>query len=523
MKKLILLINLIILSFAAALAQTDTIYIKGKVTDSTGAVANKSVYIKIEASGNPFTFNSTVLTDGNGEYADKIEVPSPSEGGIEVSILNCKGEKRLERHYYAVSADADSNRFHINFNSCPSYKDGGCYASFSQKLIGERTVEFKIHIPDCKEIDLMLYFGDGSAQGMYGPAWPAYGDHIIWHKYPAKGFYNACLELKTDNGCDLYDCDTVNVAMEPGKYLIQGELEIDTSAYVGGIVADVYLIVYDPVQGTLTAVDTLNFAHFWGPPHVYSFGYVPEGQYLVKAALKPSPWYNYNMPTYYGDKLYWHEATQINLNSDRNDIDIHFIKGNNPGGPGFVGGYVSEGANRTSGPGDPLEGLSVLLTNLSGEPVAHACTDVNGAFTFESLALGTYNVTVEIPGKPSETYQAALTDAHLSDNAASFLVNSTNIILGTTGIEQELAYKIRKLYPNPASSELNLDLDMFKSQDVRVQIYDLPGSIMTDETYTLLKGVQSLSLDIDNLERGMYLLKLSTEKGILTSKFIKEN
>ena len=57
------------------------------------------------------------------------------------------------------------------------------------------------------------------------------------------------------------------------------------------------------------------------------------------------------------------------------------IHGDNPGGPGFIGGLISEGANFTgsddsrSGDGDPLENVTMLLLDENDNPVAHTVTE----------------------------------------------------------------------------------------------------------------------------------------------------
>jgi hypothetical protein len=91
------------------------------------------------------------------------------------------------------------------------------------------------------------------------------------------------------------------------------------------------------MAGTLTAVDSSDF----GPTSYvgeYFFGDVDPGTYLIKAALLPgSAGYEDNMPTYYGNVLYWDEASLATAPNNTFYI-ISLQQGINPGGPGFIGG-----------------------------------------------------------------------------------------------------------------------------------------------------------------------------------------
>ena len=161
-----------------------------------------------------------------------------------------------------------------------------------------------------------------------------------------------------------------------------------------------YLIQYDPVEESLTAVDEVPFAQGY-----FHFDDVEAGEYLVQAALGPNAiGYDENMPTYFDHVLWWDEATTLNVAANTSyTIQINMVEGNNPGGPGFIGGLVSEGANFTGGAdhrgdGDPLENITMLLLDENDNPISHTVTNENGEYEFDNLAWGTYKVFIEIAG-----------------------------------------------------------------------------------------------------------------------------
>ena len=136
------------------------------------------------------------------------------------------------------------------------------------------------------------------------------------------------------------------------------------------------MIEYDTIDGgTLTLVDTTSIGNSPAGGISYFFDNVPAGSYLVKAALSEnSIGYENYLPTYHGDVLFWDDATYVDVPYDFFSADIHLIPGENPGGPGFIGGLVIEGANFTGfadtrdGEGDPIANVQVIFCLLYTSP-----------------------------------------------------------------------------------------------------------------------------------------------------------
>ncbi|MBE9485217.1 MAG: T9SS type A sorting domain-containing protein, partial [Bacteroidetes bacterium] len=64
-----------------------------------------------------------------------------------------------------------------------------------------------------------------------------------------------------------------------------------------------------------------------------------------------------------------------------------------------------------------------------------------------------------------------------------------------------------KIYPNPSSTMLNLELQHLNSPAL-VSIYDLQGRVMA--TNNIPPGTGTLQMDVSGLPAGIYLLVLST-------------
>jgi Secretion system C-terminal sorting domain/Sortilin, neurotensin receptor 3, len=71
-----------------------------------------------------------------------------------------------------------------------------------------------------------------------------------------------------------------------------------------------------------------------------------------------------------------------------------------------------------------------------------------------------------------------------------------------------------KIYPNPASSEVNIKWN--KSEDVSVRIYNTLGKLMYyGKSVNLMNGV---NIDVSSFDSGMYFVKLNSTKGEITKK-----
>ncbi|KAA5533617.1 T9SS type A sorting domain-containing protein [Taibaiella lutea] len=73
------------------------------------------------------------------------------------------------------------------------------------------------------------------------------------------------------------------------------------------------------------------------------------------------------------------------------------------------------------------------------------------------------------------------------------------------------------LFPNPATDVLQLETKDLKVNNVTIT--DISGRIVVKKT---VAPAGEIKLDIATLPRGMYFLKMDTDKGVASSKFIKQ-
>ncbi len=328
-----------------------------------------------------------------------------------------------------------------------------------------------------------------------------------------------CVTITDANGCQSSAC-TVLAPVE--NYQVQGYVYLADSIAGEQLQGDVFLIQYDAAAGTLTAVDTVPLLPNAFGGGSYDFGDVPAGEYLVKAALSPSSFgYTDNLPTYYGNTLWWDEASSVTVPyTNWGYFDIVLVEGNNPGGPGFIGGLVTDGANfgfQNRG-GGPMAGVSVILLDEFDQPVAYTFTNELGEFEFAGLGWGTYKVTLEIPGHEQVHYVVTLGPENSEVHGLTFEVTEAGVL--SAGIE-ELAAGLH-VFPVPARDQLSVQFESRGGGEAILFIADYSGRILSHWPVEVQPGAQQLNLDIGQLPAGLYTLGVRTGKGIAGKAFVKE-
>ena len=85
------------------------------------------------------------------------------------------------------------------------------------------------------------------------------------------------------------------------------------------------------------------------------------------------------------------------------------------------------------------------------------------------------------------------------------------------------SFDIVSIYPNPASSFVNVSLISERSQTVTISVADPAGKIVAIKKVQLLQGQQNLHLNIKGVAAGSYFIQIFSGNGMVaTSKIIKQ-
>lgn len=78
------------------------------------------------------------------------------------------------------------------------------------------------------------------------------------------------------------------------------------------------------------------------------------------------------------------------------------------------------------------------------------------------------------------------------------------------------------VYPNPSNGNIRVEFDVATGQEISVDIYDLAGRMVFSESQHYKHGENSINLCLDNLNKGMYVLKLRGKSFSKQQKIIVE-
>jgi hypothetical protein len=295
--------------------------------------------------------------------------------------------------------------------------------------------------------------------------------------------------------------------------------------------ATTYLIQEDSGQYLVLIDSVVSADSLGGCNGYYSFSGLSADTFYVKAALDTNdPNYSSYLPTYFGDVLHWADATPIiaAFNSGSNTIEM--IAGSNPGGPGFIGGYVSQGAGLSAqgggpqvlrsgnGVGDPLANIQINLLKTDNTPVTYTYTNAAGQFIFKNLAVGSYQVYAEVINRVPTPIIVDITQDNLVDTSLDISVNSNSTSAGINGLDN---VTVNGIYPNPTATSFTLQLGSAQNTSATLKLVDVLGRQVQVQQLQLTNGNNTTEMNIEQLSSGVYELIIQTAGGHITIPVVK--
>ncbi len=105
--------------------------------------------------------------------------------------------------------------------------------------------------------------------------------------------------------------------------------------------------------------------------------------------------------------------------------------------------------------------------------------------------------------------------------ANSYLYVDELAFTGTVaGISESISSRNIYVSPNPSSDKLILDLSSIKDNLTSVEIYDVQGKFVKSVEKVIVGKMSPI--DISDIPKGNYILKVSTKEGSITKNFIKQ-
>ena len=315
-----------------------------------------------------------------------------------------------------------------------------------------------------------------------------------------------------------------SVCGSTSTYRLHGSVSLGSTTNNG--LATVYLIRKDfdslIMDTVLTAIDSTVTASTGGG-YNFNYSFIPSGKLLLKAALKSShPSYSNFLPTYDSLSLNWSGARVLSALKFNPAVttNINMIAGTNPGGPGFIGGSVLVGANKTTAVGDPLSGRALLLTNASGQAVAYTYSDASGHFQFSNLAYGSYQLFGDAWGKTNPALAVTLSASKPSVSDVFFDENNKTFKgrIGALSVNGSVLLNGLSVYPNPVTDFVQISgLEKIAGAKTII-LSDVRGAVISRVN---VEAGQNVRISTADLTSGLYLIQVQSTEGTASFKLVK--
>lgn len=182
------------------------------------------------------------------------------------------------------------------------------------------------------------------------------------------------------------------------------------------------------------------------------------------------------------DNKYFLLSQERNYASCNEGKDIYLFESDNPQGP-FDNGQVIYTIN------EQFDSLNLLTYNAQAHP----------QFIENDELLVSFNVNKPCSGPCIDSTSSSTYNANIyRPKFIRFRLSSQCFAVSTENIKNEVFYKI---YPNPVNQVLYISTNSATQNAIQYQIYNLMGARMDE-------GRFQNSIDISNLESGIYILKI---------------
>ena len=265
------------------------------------------------------------------------------------------------------------------------------------------------------------------------------------------------------------------------------------------------LQVYRQINDSIFRIDSVNGTGIYE-------GMLPEGTYFIRTLSDSLP------STYYPSALLWEDATPIAFTTD----SIPVLTINQPANP-QPRPLANDGSIIGSLTCDQPELLWAIEQNqqvrvyavISGSNIVLAVDSLsNMTFELNHLTWGSYDVLMDIPGKPMlniatimiyPTHKQEVMEFSLGENGISVEV--------VTGLTKQTANKGFAIVPNPATDFIQFDAAF---EGCSIELFDMTGRGVLSTT------IQGRQVRVKQLPEGLYLVRVQSKEGVVHSTLKKK-
>ncbi|MCF8368509.1 MAG: T9SS type A sorting domain-containing protein [Bacteroidales bacterium] len=503
----------ILFANAQSFSEKNRIYLIGQITSNINGAPLKDhqVIITSDTTFEPsFNYLKKLFTDHEGYYYDTI-VTDHQKGALKIYTFDYQGNYHDTIVHYRFNWSEDIVLFaNLKIPVEPAAVIYQANFYFQKDPNGTNYLEYQFYdITNSVDVISGIWdFGDNATSNLQNPG----------HTYSEPGLYRVKLTVYIKSSLFHNPIQTtivkiINVTAKNyfhmGGHVMAGYFPIDKG--------EAYL--YKIEDKNYVAIDT---AEFNGDLGFYYFYQLLEGEYLVKADLHhTSELYNQFMSTYYSNKLHWEEADTIFHYSTNFDYDIELVPNNQVlAGPGNISGEVSFGSDPKSI--NPACYVELILYDSDNHPMDICHSDENGQFSLPNLDLQMYYLYAEVTGKYTVPLFIELDQTNPEIDYVKITIGDYGVYGSiSSGIENSLVSSASNIFPNPALSEININVKANIHSDLNYTVYNQQG---ITEIYGKISPdiLSAWNLNISDLPSGLYYLRINSDSEEIVRRFIKK-
>ena len=77
------------------------------------------------------------------------------------------------------------------------------------------------------------------------------------------------------------------------------------------------------------------------------------------------------------------------------------------------------------------------------------------------------------------------------------------------------------IYPNPFTKNFNIEIEVENSQNISIEISDIDGKIINTYNKNINLGINTIPINANNLDKGIYFVKITTAENSKVFKIVK--
>lgn len=476
------------------------------ITDATGCTATASYIDSSSVIPCNVTLSAPNAASGN-IVASSTGGVAPytytwSFNGVTVSTLvNTNSLAPIGNGTYCVNSYDANGCFSTScINYTGSSNTNNCNASFI-------AIPDSMQTPGTPSFGLVYFFSSSNGTAPYTYNWTFSDGTSSMLANPTHNFTSpnannwACVTITDANGCSSSYCSAVNVPMN----------SMNCSAYFNS-----YSTYNAASPGELSFQNLSNAM----APAVYSWSF---GDGTSSTAMNPNHTYT-NSGTYYvcltvtsnGCTSSFCQSTYVNLN---------WWNANPIGNTNCSAGFVVLPGNASTGVITIVD-ISQVASGSYYNWTINNVNSSNNTNPFLNLGgVGSYLLCLTVIDSANSCY-SNFCDTLTVDSAGNVFKNlnsftgsaSMNVVsapkkLTSTGIQQLVNTNTVSVMPNPATNVVRITFN--ENKNTSIQVIDLNGKVVKSNT---VNSVNQTELNVSDLAEGLYIVKVTNDNGVATTK-----